>query len=313
MKNLSLILTLVFGVTMFQFSYADIGELNEEMIEADAIAADSEAAIHESEEIKKQLAEDRKEAERMKNKLSRERESAEIRRRKADKEIATNEKKIADIKAKMLKQQKEIEALQAQQEKLVAKNEKTKAELEVVNDQLAEVSKEKRKEEKDLRKIKREHRDMKAEAKSTATKVSAMRANVRKARVEIGKVYRKMKKDSGEYKKMIRIYRRTLSKASKMLDQLETAIEIDQAYDQKLADMGKKLPKDYKTVSGLNRARYATVTASACNLRAYPSTKAEVLGSVKGGKKVEMKYHSRAWYTVVYGGEKAFLGKSCFN
>ena len=112
---------------------------------------------------------------------------------------------------------------------------------------------------------------------------------------------------------MINIYRKSLAKAAKRLDELEMAIEIDKAYDQKLAAMGKKLPKNYRTVSGLNRDRVAQVRSKSCNLRAYPSTKAEILDTYPNGKKVNMKYHSKSWYTVVHGGEKAFVGKGCFN
>jgi len=154
---------------------------------------------------------------------------------------------------------------------------------------------------------------MKSRAKKTATRVSAIRSDVKKARIQIAKTYRNLKKDSNAYKKMIRTYRRSLGKSGKMLDELEMAIEIDKAYDKKLASMGKKLPKNYRTVSGLNRDRIAQVKSSSCNLRAYPSTKAEVLDKYAAGKKVNMKYHSRTWYTVIHAGEKAFIGKSCFN
>ena len=91
------------------------------------------------------------------------------------------------------------------------------------------------------------------------------------------------------------------------------SIEIDKAYDQKMAAMGKKLPPNYRTVSGLNRTRISKIKSKSCNLRAYPSTKAEILDTYQGGKEVQMKYHSRSWYTVIHGGEKAFMGKSCFN
>ena len=249
----------------------------------------------------------------MKKKLAKQKKEARIQRKKAEKEIAATEIKIAASRKKTQGYQKELIKIEAGQEKIRIKNEKTQAELELVRDEETKVAREKRDEQRTLDKIKREHNDMKRDAKRTATRVSAMRKQVKGARVAIGKVYRNMKKDSNEYKKMIRIYRRTLSKANRMLDELELSIEVDKAYDQKLADSGRKLPKGFRTVSGLNKTRYANVKSSKCHVRPFPSAKATVIDTFPVGKKVQMKYHSRSWYTVVHGGEKAFLGKGCFN
>ncbi len=306
-------LLLIVGLFFTPAAMADIADLNEELIEADAIGADSEAAIIESEQLKEQLIEEQKEAERLKARLDREKAAAKRRRTRAEKEIAETEKKIADSRARADKMNKELVKLDAEQEKMRKKTEKTQAELDLVKGEEQKVAESKRQADKLLNQMIREHREMKANAKRTATRVSSIRADVKRSRVKVGRTYRNMKKDSNEYQKMIEIYRKSLAKAENMLNELEMAIQIDQAYDQKLATMGKKLPENYRTVSGLNRTRVAQIKTATCNVRAYPSTKAEILGKVHAGNKIEMKHHSRSWYTIVHGGEKAFLGKTCFN
>ncbi len=313
MKGLKLlIVVLVSGLLAPSIGLADMSDLNQELIEADAIGADSEAAIIESQELEKELAAEQAEAARMRAELKREKEAAKAKRKRAEKKIRENEKKIADSRAKTDKMHKELVQIEAEQEKLRKKNEKVEAELALVRTDEEKVTAQKRHEEEDLRKMQKDHRRMKVAAKKTAARVSALRSDVKRARIAIAKTYRNMKKDSNEYKKMIAIYRKSLGKANRMLDELEMAIEVDQAYDQKLASMGK-LPKGYRTVSGLNRLRIAKVAVNACNVRTYPSTKAEILDKYPSGKEVNMKYHSKSWYTVIHGGEKAFIGKSCFN
>lgn len=313
MKGIKLIyLLVVVGLMTPSFVMADVADLDQELIEADAIGADSEAAIIEARELEKELAEEKAEAARMRAELDRQKAEAKAKRQRAEKQIRETEKKITDSRNKTAKMQKELLAIEAEQEKLRKQNEKVEAELALVKADEEKVEGEKRREEEDLRNMQKDHRRMKVAAKQTATRVSAIRADVKKARIEIAKTYRNMKKDSDSYKNMIAIYRKSLGNANRMLDELEMAIEVDQAYDQKLAAMGK-LPKGYRTVSGLNRMRVAKVNTKSCNVRSYPSTKAEILDRYPNGKEVNMKYHSKSWYTVVHGGEKAFLGKSCFS
>ncbi len=313
MKSLEKLLFIVFcGVIFSQVAMADIADLNEEMVEAEAITSDSEAAIIESQEIKQQLAEDRAEEKKLKAKLSQEKENAAIRKKRAESEIASNENKIADIRATIKKYQNELLALEKEQQKIQKKNDNVKADLLKVEGEKEKVASQKAKEEAELSALNAKHKDMKANAKKTAVQVSALRADVNKAKVNITKVYRDMKKDQGEYKKMIKIYRQSLAKSAKMLDELEMAIEIDRAYDQKLTQIGK-LPKNARTVSGLNKTIAGVVKTGSCGLHPFPSAKTETLDSFKSGQQVQMKFHSQSWYTVVHGGEKAFLEKKCFN
>lgn len=312
MKGLKVLVILTIGVLVTQVSYADISDLNEELIEADAIGADSEAAIIESEELRKELAEEKAEAKRLSQKLAIEKEQAKIKRRAAEKDIASTEKKIADSRAQKDKMNKELLKIEKEIRKLRDKQEKIHAELSLVKSEEDQVTQQKLQEEQFVANMKRDHVRMKTDAKKTATRVSALRADVKRARIKIASTYRDMKKSNTEYRKMIDIYRRTLADAGKMLDELEMAIEVDRAYDQKLASMGK-LKEGFRTVSGLNRDRISAVKSKVCNVRAYPSTKAEILDTYPKGKTVNMKYHSKSWFTVVHSGEKAFMGKGCFN
>ncbi len=313
MKGLDKLIVAVFcSLLSSQVALADISDLNEELVEAEAITSDSEAAIIEAQELKQQLAEDRAEAKKLKAKLSQEKETAHFRKKKAESEIAANEKKITDVKATISQYQKELLALEKEQQKIQAKNEKVKEELNMIEAEKEKVASHKAKEEENLSDLNKKHKDIKANAKKTAIQVSALRAEVSKAKQEIAKVYRDMKKDQGDYKKMIKIYRQSLTKSTKLLDELEMAIEIDRAYDQKLTQMGR-LPKGTRTVSGLNRTIAGKVKTGSCDLRAFPSAQGDLLGNYKGGQEIQMKYHSKSWYTVVHGGEKAFVGKKCFN
>ena len=121
-----------------------------------------------------------------------------------------------------------------------------------------------------------------------------------------------MKKSGKDYKKMIKTYRKQLAKAEKRLNQLEMAIQIDRDYDRKLRRLGKKLPKGHRTISGLNKLRVSKVKTSSCRVREFPNSKGSIVGSYSAGKKVDARYHNSKWYTVVYGGEKAFMNRKCF-
>lgn len=304
-------LILISGLMMVSTSYAEVDELNEVLIETEAMTADSEASIIESEELKKELAKEKAEAKRLREQLKQERQRAAINKKRAEKEIATTEKKRTQSQEQIAQLKQQIQKLEIEQKKMQAQVEKVQSEYEVVKAQEEQVTQQRQEDQEDLESMQRDYRKMKNNAKKTATRVSAIRSEVKKSRIEIGKTYRNMKSKSDEYKKMIRIYRRSLVKANRMLDELEMAIEIDQAYDQRLALLGK-LPENYRTVSGLNKMRVAQIQSKNCNVRAFPSVKSEVLDTYSMGKKVNLKHHSKSWYTVVHGGEKAFLGKACF-
>ena len=117
------------------------------------------------------------------------------------------------------------------------------------------------------------------------------------------------RKSYNGHRKMIAKYRDQLHEALKKLDKLEATIEADQDYDSRMADLGR--PNKRRTVSGLNLPRKGTVKLSGCRLRAEPSTKGEVLGSYGRGRKIDMTYHNSKWFSLVYGGQKAFISKKC--
>ncbi len=153
---------------------------------------------------------------------------------------------------------------------------------------------------------------MQKKARETAKEVNKIQADVKKARGQITRVYRDTKSNSRKYAAMISKYRKSLRYAEKSLTELEMAIQIDRDYDKKLADLGK-LPKGYRTISGLNRLKVAKIKTSSCRVREFPSESSRILGAYVAGKSVDVRYHSSKWNTLVYGGEKAFLSKSCFN
>lgn len=312
MKVVRNIFFIILGVLLISpMAMADVSDFNEELIEADAIGADSEAALIEAEELKEELAEERKEAEKMKQELAREKEAATLRRRQAEKSIARTEKQLADVKAKTQGYKMQSKALKKKMAATQAKLDKVSAELEDARAREDAAKTEKNHSEKELAAANKQHRNMRRKAKQTAVRINTIIKSTNHARGKLSRTVRNMKKDSDAYRAMIEKYRKNLDKATRMLNELEMAIEVDLAYDQRMADLGK--PLKGRTVSGLNKTKTASVSTKKCNLRSYPSTKAEVLGSIPKGKQVKLKTHSKSWYTVVYAGEKAFMGKSCFN
>ena len=92
---------------------------------------------------------------------------------------------------------------------------------------------------------------------------------------------------------------------------MELAVEVDRSYDNR---PGKRniASEPKRSISSLNESKVSKINAKSCIMKAFPTAKARVLGRLKGGKNIRVRDHNSSWYTLVYKGKKAFVGKNCF-
>ena len=311
MKTLLIFASIFASLMLATPVFADI---EEEMIETEAAIADSEASIEEAAILEKQLIIEERQARAEAAKARQHLRDANRKKVKADKEIAINEKKIEKAKAEIAKAKKQISDSQRAQEKMRKKvgatYDKLKANEKTRDQFRSELKDEKRKLGRLTDRQKKAHK----QAVAAANESNKAKKEMRHIRIKIRRAMANRRKSRSAGKIMIAKYRKSLNKALKELAELEVMIEADAAYDKKLARVSKgKLPKGFRSVSGLNLPRNKKVIVSRCRLREFPNGKSKVIGSYTRGKKIRARYHNAKWFTLVYGGEKVFIGKGCLG
>ncbi|MCB0376969.1 MAG: hypothetical protein KDD33_00625 [Bdellovibrionales bacterium] len=312
MKNVSIKPLVLCAMLLAASPWAGADLLEEELVQTDLITSDSEAAIEEAAELKKVLAEEKKKLNEQKALVRQKRKEAQKAKAKAETEIAANEKQITKTTNEMDKSVKELNNLIKKQEAMERKVKETQARLEKSEEALKKTKDELSKEKRDLEAIQEKHKKINQQANHTKKEVKDTKKLVAGMRLKIRNAYKQGKRSKVSHEKLIQVYQRSLEKSLKELEELKLLIEADQEYDKKLTEKSKGKHKG-RTLSGLNQKREGVIAVSRCRLREFPSKKSSVLGSYSKGKKLDIRYHDNQWYSVIYGGEKAFASKICFG
>lgn len=311
--KIKLISILCLGLLMSPTVYGNVDELEEEMIEADMFASDSEAALQEAQETKKLMAEEAQRSKKIKSDTKAQIKASKAITAKAERDIIANEKKINKARKEIAKAEKDLAKTMKAQNKVTSKHEKTLKNLVSQEKNLSDLRKKLKNEKQKLKDLAASQKEINKRATEVAKNTNKTKKSSRSMRARIRKAYANKANGRRAHIKMIYKYEDSLRNSLKELEELRMLIETDQEFDQKLAKSTGKKVENFRTVSGLNAPRNVKVNKSRCNVRAYPSTKGKRLGSYGKGKKLRMRYHNKKWFTMIYGGKKAFVSQSCFG
>ena len=308
---------LLFAVTL-AFSGPAMGQNFEDelLIEAETAVADSEAAIQEAQEAQKIAAEERKKSDLEIRQAERELEKARRSEQQAKKDIAKAERarsraleeadqakesvsqmkqKIQEAKDQMADMENQLEEAKAQRKEALARKEK-------VQDLFSDVQRDLREMRRKLASVKKDELSAVKSLKRAETRLSDLQE---KAKIS----YKNSDKDTANFLSSIRTHRKSLRKISKKLDDLEIEVETDKTFydNQRRKKLASTLGK-----SNYSQAKVAKVMTTGCNIRNFPSLDSKVMAKTRRGSKMRVRKHSRSWYSIVYNGQKAFMGAGCF-
>ena len=315
MKSVKLKLAsiLCLGLLAAPVAFANIGDLEEEMIEADMFASDSEAALQEARETKKLMAEEAERAKRIQSDARAQIKASKAIKAKAERDIVNNEKKISRARKDIAKAEKDLAKTLATQKTVTQKHEKTLKSLVAKEKQLDTLRSQLKNEKQKLKDLAASQKEINKRAQEVAKNTNRTKKSTRNMRSNVRKAYANKANGRRAHIKMINKYEDSLRASLKELEELRMLVETDQEFDQKLAKSTGKDSKNFRTISGLNAPRNVKIVRSRCNVRAYPSLKGKTLGSYRKGKKLRMRYHNKKWFTMIYSGKKAFISQSCFG
>ncbi|MCB0378875.1 MAG: SH3 domain-containing protein [Bdellovibrionales bacterium] len=314
MKTLS-----IFLVTLVAAAPAWGQSLEEElMIETETAIADSEAALQEAKEAEKIASEEKKRSDVVVRKAQRELEEAKREEAKAKRDIARAERErtraIEDAeKAK-------VEADEAKQAILLAKDELQDINLKLEDSKRMreEAYENKKKVEDEMREVTKNLQDLKnklQEAKKD--ELAAVKALGRAERglkdleEKAAISYKTADKDTSIFLSAVASHRDTLRKISKKLDELEIEVETDKNFYDK--QRRRQLTRTLGSTVATTNGKIAKVMTEGCNIRNFPSLSSKVLGKTARGIALKVKKYNNGWYSVVYDGQKAFMGAGCFQ
>ena len=243
-------------------SYGESSDFDSKVIAVESMEGESEASIHEAERLKQELAKERAAEQSAQEELQRQIDIAQKKKVEADQVIARSENDIKILKQKMDAAKNRTQKVK--NEILVIRDQKNAAIQELKNTQAQKLrlDQELKDNQRTLRDIRIDQRKTIAKFKRLNSKVNVMTKDLVQQKSKVVKAYKARKKMKVDIGDVISKQRAKIEQMSKVLDQLEMAVEVDQAYDQKLAELGLKNKNAGRTVSSLNPKMMASVPST---------------------------------------------------
>jgi|GEM_PF-4832328 len=214
-------------------------DLEDELLETEALLNDSEASREYSEETAVIMA---KEAQAAKAKIAeakRQQQSASRALKAADAKIAANEKATDKARAQRQKAVKDIAKAQNDRQRAEAKLQASNAKLQQAKSEKENTLRQLRAEKQNLTQVKKAQSRVQAKAKQVAQFANKTKRDVKNARARVRNAVKAKSKSFATHRKMISKYRSQLHKALEQLDGLETLIEANTDSDRRMADLGR--------------------------------------------------------------------------